>query len=169
MKVGLSREEIEKLLNNDEFSKEVREDEEKGYSEGVHGVPYFIINGDKVINGAASKQVMKEILLSVLNKENESKKRTRKKKRKTIQKLKKKKKKMKKKGKMKIVKEKLEYRYRYNKFWRKNKKDNKKSDKNVENPPEKSANSTESNKADTSSIASKEIEKNNNSSIYKNF
>ena len=74
MKVGLSKEEIEKLLNSDEFSKEVREDEEKGYSEGVHGVPYFIINGDKVINGAASKQVMKETLLNVLNKENESKK-----------------------------------------------------------------------------------------------
>ena len=74
MKVGLLKEEIEKLLNSDEFSKEVREDEEKGYSEGVHGVPYFIINGDKVINGAASKQVMKETLLNVLNKENESKK-----------------------------------------------------------------------------------------------
>ena len=74
MKVGLSKEEIEKLLNSDDFSKEVREDEEKGYLEGVHGVPYFIINGDKVINGAASKQVMKETLLNVLNKENESKK-----------------------------------------------------------------------------------------------
>ena len=74
MKVGLSKEEIEKLLNSDDFSKEVREDEEKRYLEGVHGVPYFIINGDKVINGAASKQVMKETLLNVLNKENESKK-----------------------------------------------------------------------------------------------
>ena len=74
MKVGLSKEEIEKLLNGDEFSKEVREDEEKGYLEGVHGVPYFIINGEQVINGAASKQVMKETLLNILNKKNESKK-----------------------------------------------------------------------------------------------
>ena len=74
MKVGLSKEEIEKLLNGDEFSKSVREDEEKGYLEGIHGVPYFIINGKEIINGAASKQVMKETLLNVLNKENESKK-----------------------------------------------------------------------------------------------
>ena len=73
-KVGLSKEEIEKLLNSDQFSKEVREDEEKGYLEGVHGVPYFIINGSQVINGAASKNVMKETLLNALNKENEKKK-----------------------------------------------------------------------------------------------
>ena len=60
MKVGLTKEEIEKLLNSDDFSKEVREDEENGYSEGVHGVPYFIINGNEVINGAVSKESMKK-------------------------------------------------------------------------------------------------------------
>ena len=74
MKVGLTKEEIEKLLNSDDFSKEVREDEENGYSEGVHGVPYFIINGNEVINGAASKESMKKKLLDVLNKTNISKK-----------------------------------------------------------------------------------------------
>jgi len=74
MQVGLSKEEIEKLLNGDEFSKSVREDEEKGYLEGIHGVPYFIINEKEIINGAASKQIMKEKLLNVLNEENKSKK-----------------------------------------------------------------------------------------------
>ena len=73
-KVGLTKEEIEKLLKSEQFSKEVREDEEKGYSKGIHGVPYFIINGTQVINGAASKSVMKETLLNVLKKENEEKK-----------------------------------------------------------------------------------------------
>ena len=68
MENGLTKEEIEKLLNGDDFSKEVREDEEKGYLEGVHGVPYFIISGTEVINGAASKEKMKETLLKVLNK-----------------------------------------------------------------------------------------------------
>ena len=74
MKVGLTKEEIEKLLSSEQFSKEVREDEENGYSKGIHGVPYFIINGTQVINGAASKSVMKETLLNVLKKENEEKK-----------------------------------------------------------------------------------------------
>ena len=75
-KVGLTKEEIEKLLNSEEYSKEVRKDEEKGYIEGVHGVPYFIINENQVINGAASKNVMKEALLNALNKEQEEKKKS---------------------------------------------------------------------------------------------
>ena len=74
VKVGLSKEEIEKLLKSDDFSKEVRKDEDAGYLEGVHGVPYFIINGTEVINGAASKDYMKQSLLNSLNKVNEKKK-----------------------------------------------------------------------------------------------
>ena len=76
MEIGLTKEEIEKLLNNDDFTKEVREDEQKGYLEGVHGVPYFIINGTEVINGAVPKEEMKETLLKVLNKDNKSNKET---------------------------------------------------------------------------------------------
>ena len=68
MKAGCSKEEIEKLLAGDECSKEVRKDEEDGYMEGVHGVPYFIIDGKEVINGAVPKEEMKEVLLKVLNK-----------------------------------------------------------------------------------------------------
>ena len=74
MEIGLTKEEIEKLLNSDDFSKEVRDDEEKGYLEGIHGVPYFVINDTEVINGAASKNEMKEILLKVLSKNNVSNK-----------------------------------------------------------------------------------------------
>ena len=44
MKVGCTKEELEKLMNSDQYSKEVREDEENAYSEGVNGVPYFMIN-----------------------------------------------------------------------------------------------------------------------------
>jgi len=74
MEIGLTKEEIEKLLNSNDFSEEVREDEENGYSEGVHGVPYFIINGTEIINGAASKEEMKKTLLKVLDKNNLSNK-----------------------------------------------------------------------------------------------
>ena len=67
MKVGCTKEELEKLMNSDQYSKEIREDEENGYSEGVNGVPYFMINGE-VINGAVSKEEMKDVLLRALNK-----------------------------------------------------------------------------------------------------
>ena len=69
-KVGCSKEELEKFLSTDQFSKEVRQDEEDGYAEGVHGVPYFMINyfkfNKEIINGAAPKEEMKEVLLRAL-------------------------------------------------------------------------------------------------------
>ena len=74
MKVGCSKEEIEKLMASEEFSNEVRDDEDDGEKEGLHGVPYFIINGKEVIDGCASKEEMKEIFLKVLNKNKNNKK-----------------------------------------------------------------------------------------------
>ena len=68
MKANCSKEEIEKLLSSDICTKEVREEEEKGYMEGVNGVPYFIVDGKDVINGAVPKEEMKEVLLKALNK-----------------------------------------------------------------------------------------------------
>ena len=59
-------------MEGDECTKEVRQDEEDGYKEGVHGVPYFIIGGKEVINGAVPKEEMKEVLLKVLNENNSS-------------------------------------------------------------------------------------------------
>ena len=64
-KVGCTKEELEKFLASEQFSKEVRTDEEDGYVEGVHGVPYFMINKE-VINGAAPKEEMKDVLLRAL-------------------------------------------------------------------------------------------------------
>jgi predicted DsbA family dithiol-disulfide isomerase len=68
--VNCSKEEIEKLLNNSDFIKEVRNDENDGYNEGVHGVPYFVIDGKYVINGAQEKNFMKECLIKALNDKN---------------------------------------------------------------------------------------------------
>ena len=68
IQVGCSKEELEKFLASDEFTKEVRNDEEAGYKEGVHGVPYFIINKE-VINGAVPKEEMQEVLLKALKNE----------------------------------------------------------------------------------------------------
>ena len=70
--VGCTKEEIEKLLDNDDFGKEVRKDEEDGYIEGVHGVPYFIIGNQYIINGAEGKEIMKKKLINALNNEKEN-------------------------------------------------------------------------------------------------
>ena len=48
--VGCTKEELEKFLASDEFTKEVRKDEEDGYKEGVKGVPYFMIKILKIFN-----------------------------------------------------------------------------------------------------------------------
>ena len=66
--VGCTKEELEKFLASDQFTKEVRLDEQAGYSEGVNGVPYFMINNE-VINGAVPKEEMKEVLLRALKNE----------------------------------------------------------------------------------------------------
>ena len=65
IKAGCTKEELEKFLATDQFSKEIRQDEEDAYAEGVHGVPYFIINKE-VINGAAPKGEMKDVLMRAL-------------------------------------------------------------------------------------------------------
>ncbi len=70
LQVDCSKEEIEKLFNGNDFIKEVRKDEEDGYIEGVHGVPYFIIGGEYVINGAEPKENMEDKLMKALNKGN---------------------------------------------------------------------------------------------------
>lgn len=70
LQVNCTKEEIEELFNGNDFIKEVRKDEEDGYIEGVHGVPYFIIGGEFIINGAEPKENMESKLLKALNKGN---------------------------------------------------------------------------------------------------
>ena len=72
MEIGCKKEELEKFLDSDELSLEVRRDKENAKSKGVHGVPYFMINNEVII-GAASKTKMKKVLLRALNKLDESK------------------------------------------------------------------------------------------------
>ena len=72
MEIGCKKEELEKFLDSDELSLEVRRDKENAKSKGVHGVPYFMVNNEVII-GAASKTKMKKVLLRALNKLDESK------------------------------------------------------------------------------------------------
>ena len=70
MQVGCTKEEIEQLMIGDKFTKEVRDDEENAYAQGIHSVPYFKINDKEIINGCSSKEEMKNILLKILTENN---------------------------------------------------------------------------------------------------
>ena len=72
MQIGCTKEELEKLMSNGDFSEEVRNDQKNGEAQGLHDVPYFLVNEREVIDGYASKEEMKSILLKVLN-QNDSK------------------------------------------------------------------------------------------------
>jgi len=65
-KVGLDKEEVNTMLNGKDFIKEVRSDEMEAYKMGVHGVPYFVINGKYTINGCESIPKMKQIITDAL-------------------------------------------------------------------------------------------------------
>eukprot|EP00833_Pecoramyces_ruminatium_P005600 jgi/Orpsp1_1/1179632/evm.model.c7180000070134.1 len=65
-KVGLDKQEVNTMLDGKDFVKEVRKDEMEAYKMGVHGVPYFVINGKYTINGCDSIANMKEVINAAL-------------------------------------------------------------------------------------------------------
>lgn len=60
--VGLDENEAAKMLAGDEYSKEVRADEQEGASIGIRGVPFFVINRKYAISGAQPSEVFLEAL-----------------------------------------------------------------------------------------------------------
>lgn len=59
---GLDSGEIKEVLSTDKFANEVRQDEKDAALRGVHGVPYFWLEGVFAIPGAVPLNQMKEIL-----------------------------------------------------------------------------------------------------------
>ena len=51
-KVGLDKTEAKRILEKQEFSKEVKEIESQWHQQGIHGVPLFIFNGEGALSGA---------------------------------------------------------------------------------------------------------------------
>lgn len=68
--VGLKEEGVRKILNSEDFTDKVREDEKKAQSLGVRGVPYFLINDKYIVSGAQPIEVFKETLDKVWEQEN---------------------------------------------------------------------------------------------------
>lgn len=51
-KVGLDKTEAKRILDQQEFSEEVKEIESQWHQQGIHGVPLFIFNGERALSGA---------------------------------------------------------------------------------------------------------------------
>lgn len=50
--IGMDPEEVVKMLNSNDFSKEVRADEQEAGMLGIQGVPFFVINRKYAVSGA---------------------------------------------------------------------------------------------------------------------
>lgn len=60
--IGLDTNIVSKVLNENEFSKEVRADEQEAKNLGISGVPFFVLNRKYGIAGAQGSQVFLEAL-----------------------------------------------------------------------------------------------------------
>ena len=65
--VEINEDELNAMLDSKDFISEVRKDENEAYALGVHGVPFFMIDGKFTIPGAQSKEGIKQTLLLALN------------------------------------------------------------------------------------------------------
>ncbi len=63
---GLTKEEVEELLNSNLYEKEVRMDEMEAQGFDVHAVPFFIIDGKYALNGAQAQETFEEVLKKVV-------------------------------------------------------------------------------------------------------
>ena len=66
---GLDSAEVEEVLNSDKYAEAVRNDEHEAALLGIHGVPYFVIDGKYGLSGAQPTNVLKEAIESILEKE----------------------------------------------------------------------------------------------------
>ena len=60
--VGMSKEAVLKIIDEDQFAENVRSDEQDAHQLGIRGVPYFLINGKHVVSGAQPSDVFLKTL-----------------------------------------------------------------------------------------------------------
>ena len=66
---GLDENEVDELLKSDKYAAEVRNDEREASMLGIHGVPYFVIDGKYGLSGAQSVEVLKQAINEALAEE----------------------------------------------------------------------------------------------------
>ncbi|HXR85100.1 MAG TPA: DsbA family oxidoreductase [Hanamia sp.] len=60
--IGLDKNELKKMVDSGEFSKQVRQDEQQAQLFGINGVPFFVLNNRYGVSGAQSPQVFLQTL-----------------------------------------------------------------------------------------------------------
>ncbi|WP_255433863.1 DsbA family oxidoreductase [Ammoniphilus sp. CFH 90114] len=70
VQVGLDPDEVAKVLEGDQFTKEVRADEQEAVELGVRGVPFYVINRRYAISGAQPPDVFLQALEKAWQEEN---------------------------------------------------------------------------------------------------
>ena len=64
---GMDENEVRSMLVTDEFAMDVRLDERESARYSIHGVPYFLLDGQLEITGALPVESMKQALRQVMN------------------------------------------------------------------------------------------------------
>jgi predicted DsbA family dithiol-disulfide isomerase len=59
---GLDPEDVHQVLDSDDYTADVREDEEQARQLGINGVPFFVLDGRLGVSGAQSAEVFAEAL-----------------------------------------------------------------------------------------------------------
>ena len=67
---GLDENEVERFLQSEKFSEEVRKDEYEAAKLGIHGVPFFLINEKYALSGAQPTEILKNAVEDALSEEN---------------------------------------------------------------------------------------------------
>ncbi len=62
VEVGLDAATVQAVLDGDSFSDEVRADEETAQQQGIHGVPFFVVDGKLGFSGAQPSDVILSVL-----------------------------------------------------------------------------------------------------------
>ena len=60
--VGLTAEEARKVLEENKFADDVRQDQYQAYQVGVQGVPFFVFNNKYAVSGAQPSEVFSQVL-----------------------------------------------------------------------------------------------------------
>ncbi|MBO9129260.1 DsbA family oxidoreductase [Bacillus sp. 165] len=69
VEAGLDRQEVQSILQGNDYTEDVRADESKAREIGVQGVPFFVLNNKYAISGAQSKDVFMGALQKVWEEE----------------------------------------------------------------------------------------------------
>lgn len=68
VEAGLNKNEVERVINSDEFSTNVRKDEDLAHQIGVTGVPFFVFDRKFAVSGAQDPAVFLQALEKMRNK-----------------------------------------------------------------------------------------------------